>query len=195
MQGALALGGGISLSCGSETAPAAGPGVAPADAQAPEAEAGAQDATASGETLTLTILVENTVTAHPPQGVDKATLKPAPAVAFHVRKGATSILYDGALGDAYAPPDTKTVLLDNASALGIDLATVGACLVSHAHYDHGDGLRYFFQKNATAVVHLQRSAQYFYYYKKEAQVGAAVYQYNGLDRALFSGAALYVFSG
>ena len=55
--------------------------------------------------------------------------------------------------------DGKTILLDtgssglfaeNAELLGIDLAAVDVGVLSHAHYDHADGMDAFFSRNDTA---------------------------------------------
>ena len=55
--------------------------------------------------------------------------------------------------------DGKRLLLDtgggdvfaqNARLLGIDLSCVDLGVLSHAHYDHGDGLEVFFSENASA---------------------------------------------
>ena len=55
--------------------------------------------------------------------------------------------------------DSRTILLDtgasslfaeNADALGIDLGNVDTGVLSHAHYDHADGLDTFFALNRTA---------------------------------------------
>ncbi len=48
-----------------------------------------------------------------------------------VEAGETTILLDTGQGDSF---------LYNARAMGIDLASVDAVVLSHAHYDHGGGL-------------------------------------------------------
>ena len=55
-------------------------------------------------------------------------------------KGAVYLADTGAT-DAFA---------ENAAALGIDLSTVDACVLSHAHFDHAGGLRSFFARNRRA---------------------------------------------
>ena len=55
------------------------------------------------------------------------------------------------------------VFAQNAAALGIDLAAVDTAVLSHAHFDHSDGMPYFFGQNATAPLYLQASANQQYY--------------------------------
>ena len=51
----------------------------------------------------------------------------------------------------------------NADKLGIDLAKVETCLLSHGHYDHAGGLAEFFRRNQTAPVYAMRGADQPYY--------------------------------
>lgn len=46
----------------------------------------------------------------------------------------------------------------NADSLGIDLSSVDACVLSHAHFDHAGGLRAFFAQNRRAPVFIAKSA-------------------------------------
>ena len=48
---------------------------------------------------------------------------------------------------------------ENAAALGIDLSTVDACVLSHAHFDHAGGLRSFFARNRRAPVFVAKATQ------------------------------------
>lgn len=65
---------------------------------------------------------------------------------------------------------------DNAHRLGIDLNDVDLAVISHGHYDHGGGLRRFFQCNDRAPVYISRYAFDAYYSGPE--------RYIGLDAAL-----------
>ena len=47
---------------------------------------------------------------------------------------------------------TTAAFLENASDLDIDLAKVDFGVLSHAHYDHADGLEAFFVANSHAKV-------------------------------------------
>lgn len=46
---------------------------------------------------------------------------------------------------------------DNAGNLGVDLSRVEALAISHHHYDHGGGLRWFFEENDHATVYLRQT--------------------------------------
>ena len=66
-------------------------------------------------------------------------------LSLHVRYGDLSLLLDFGQSDAFA---------ENAHALGIDLADVDLAVLSHAHYDHADGMDAFFAANDRARLHL-----------------------------------------
>lgn len=50
------------------------------------------------------------------------------------------------------------LLLQNAGALGVDLAGVDTVVISHGHYDHSDGVPAFAAMNSHAAIYLQRGA-------------------------------------
>ncbi len=54
--------------------------------------------------------------------------------------------------------------LDNADALGIDLAKVDTVVLSHGHYDHAGGILAFYERNPNAAIYMQRSACGDYYH-------------------------------
>ena len=65
----------------------------------------------------------------------------------------------------YIEYNGKTILLDsgaselfttNAPALGLSLAGVDYAVLSHAHYDHSDGMPYFFRENNHAHFYLRQ---------------------------------------
>ncbi len=75
----------------------------------------------------------------------------------------------------YIEHNGHTILLDtgasgtfaaNADAMGIDLRTVEFGVLSHAHYDHADGLETFFQRNAQAKFYIREAADENCYGKK-----------------------------
>ena len=48
--------------------------------------------------------------------------------------------------------------IDNTEKLGVDISQIEACVISHAHYDHGGGLERFFCRNDLAPVFLHQKA-------------------------------------
>lgn len=62
-----------------------------------------------------------------------------------IRRGPTTVLYDFGQSDAFAR---------NAARLDINLARVDCAVLSHAHYDHADGMEAFFGINAHARLFL-----------------------------------------
>lgn len=56
--------------------------------------------------------------------------------------------------------DTGTTggFLKNAEAMGIDISQVEYGVLSHAHYDHSDGLADFFEKNQTAKFYIREGS-------------------------------------
>lgn len=67
----------------------------------------------------------------------------------------------------YIEFEGKNILLDtgksdlfnrNAETLGIDLSNVDVGILSHAHYDHSDGMSAFFRINSKAKFYLQRGS-------------------------------------
>lgn len=63
--------------------------------------------------------------------------------------------------------DTGTTgnFANNAGALGIDLSKVDYGVLSHAHYDHSDGMETFFSLNKTAKFYLREGAAENCYHK------------------------------
>jgi 7,8-dihydropterin-6-yl-methyl-4-(beta-D-ribofuranosyl)aminobenzene 5'-phosphate synthase len=75
-------------------------------------------------------------------------------------------------------PDAS--FLDNARALGVDVAAVDVAVLSHGHSDHGGGLRAFLACNSRAKVYLHAGAFGAYY----ALVPGREPRYIGLDGTL-----------
>jgi len=50
------------------------------------------------------------------------------------------------------------LFLQNAKKLDVNIADVDFLVISHGHYDHGGGLKTFFQENSTATVYLHQQA-------------------------------------
>lgn len=53
--------------------------------------------------------------------------------------------------------------IQNANKLGVDLEQVDLAILSHGHYDHGDGLLQFLKLNKKAPIYLQTEAFASYY--------------------------------
>lgn len=88
--------------------------------------------------LTVTVLVENGPARHDNLACEHG-------LSLHLAYGDLQLLLDFGQSDAFAR---------NAAALEVDLAQVNHAVLSHAHYDHADGMDAFFAHNATASLHL-----------------------------------------
>ena len=82
--------------------------------------------------LKMTVLVDN---------IAKDPLKAEWGLSILVEADGKKILLDTGASSAFA---------ENAGQMGIDLHDVKAGVLSHAHYDHSDGLEAFFEKNEQA---------------------------------------------
>ena len=71
------------------------------------------------------------------------------------------------------------IFLQNAKALEIDLAQVDYGVLSHGHYDHADGMGYFFENNRIADFYLRKTADARYYHRKTTLPG-----YIGINRSI-----------
>lgn len=65
-----------------------------------------------------------------------------------VRRGGTNVLLDFGQSPAFA---------QNAACLGVDLAAMDFAVLSHAHYDHANGMPSFFEHNTTAPLYLSEA--------------------------------------
>lgn len=91
-------------------------------------------------------------------------------LAVWIEHGEKRILLDAGTTGAFA---------ENARKLGVNLADADAGVLSHAHYDHANGLDAFFAVNARAKFHLRAGARECCYGMKEG-----AYRYNGIRKGL-----------
>lgn len=98
--------------------------------------------------MEATVLVDNI-----PQG----ELKGEWGLSIFIEYGNVNFLLDtGASG----------LFLENAKKLGKDMKSVDYAVLSHAHYDHSDGMRKFFEENKTASFYLREGSAENCYSKK-----------------------------
>ena len=65
----------------------------------------------------------------------------------------------------------SAVFARNAVRLGVDLSLVDAAVLSHAHYDHGDGFAEFFRQNRTAPLYARKEGRKLNCYSVKRQDG------------------------
>lgn len=74
---------------------------------------------------------------------------------------------------------TTGAFAENARKMGVSLADADAGVLSHAHYDHANGLDTFFGINSGAKFYLRAGTRERCYGKKDGR-----YHYNGIQRGL-----------
>ncbi len=98
--------------------------------------------------MRATVLVDN---------LTKNNLSPEWGLSFYLEYEGKKILLDtGASGR----------FLENAEAMGLNLAEIDCGVLSHAHYDHADGMGAFFACNSKAVFYLREGTRENCYGKK-----------------------------
>lgn len=112
--------------------------------------------------MKVTVLLENSVC--------RDGLKCAHGLSMHVATDRHRVLFDMGPNAAF---------LENAGALGVDIAAVDLAFLSHAHDDHCGGLELFCKRNDRAPVYLQKDAWGQYYVVTPSKC-----VYLGLDKAL-----------
>ncbi|MBR5509681.1 MAG: MBL fold metallo-hydrolase [Lachnospiraceae bacterium] len=91
--------------------------------------------------MKATVLIDN---------LTQGTLLPEWGLSIYIEYEGHKILLDTGASDKFAR---------NASKLGIDLSNVEFGVLSHAHYDHADGMSVFFENNAKASFYLREGTQ------------------------------------
>lgn len=117
--------------------------------------------------MNVTTLVENTrLGSH-------ETLQPEHGLSLHIHHKDQHILFD---------TGSSGVFLKNAQILDIDIQNIDAVVISHHHYDHGGGLKAFFETNSEARVYMQPIENGRLTYRA---FGGLKKRYIGLDTHLF----------
>lgn len=96
----------------------------------------------------LTVVVDN---------IPSGELKGEWGLAILIEHGDKKIMADVGASEMFA---------DNMKKLGFDLADVDYATLSHAHYDHANGMPRFFQENQKAKFYLRESSEENCYAKK-----------------------------
>ena len=89
--------------------------------------------------------------------IENGTLKGEWGLAVYIEYKDKKILLDTGATELFA---------ENAKKLGLSLADVDAAVLSHAHYDHADGMGRFFGENEKADFYLRRGCAEDCYFKK-----------------------------
>ena len=117
--------------------------------------------------MRVTTLIENRPSTEDPRLAFEWGLS------LHVAVNGRSVLFDTGASGSFA---------SNAERLSVNLASVDAAVLSHHHYDHGGGLRRFFEINSDAAVHLGAAPEG----ECAAKLFGIVRKYAGLDRAILT---------
>ena len=89
-------------------------------------------------------------------------------LSFYIEYNGHKILLDTGASGSFA---------ENAKKLGVNLEEIEWGVLSHAHYDHADGMSSFFAENKTAKFYLRKGAGENCYGKKNF----FMYKYNGIQ--------------
>ena len=104
--------------------------------------------------MKITSLLENTT--------EREDMRVEHGLSLYIETERCRILFDMGQTDLF---------YENAKALGIDLSKVDIAILSHGHYDHGGGLRRFFEINSHAHVYIHKDAFLPHYNGTEKYIG------------------------
>jgi 7,8-dihydropterin-6-yl-methyl-4-(beta-D-ribofuranosyl)aminobenzene 5'-phosphate synthase len=113
--------------------------------------------------MKITTLIENSIAPNSIEGLGSEH-----GLSVYIEIDDTKILFDVGKTDLFAK---------NAELLNINIAEIDYLIISHGHYDHGGGLKTFFELNQKAKVYMHTKAVIKHYSKVEGKD----YKYNGLD--------------
>ncbi|MGI6221800.1 MAG: MBL fold metallo-hydrolase [Coriobacteriales bacterium] len=120
--------------------------------------------------MRITALVENTTA--------RAECTAEHGLALLVEANGRTVLFDSGQG--------AETLVANAAALGIDLASVEAAVLSHGHHDHSGGFNAFLDANDTAVVYGRKGCELPHFHGEK---------YIGIDAQLASNPRFHLLEG
>lgn len=104
--------------------------------------------------MKIITLIENTS--------DRTDLHPEHGLSLYIEANGHKILFDTGASGMFA---------ENAAALGVNLADVDICVISHGHDDHAGGLVQFLAMNDRAPVYLRKGAEEPHYNVEETFIG------------------------
>ncbi|MBQ3215115.1 MAG: MBL fold metallo-hydrolase [Oscillospiraceae bacterium] len=83
-------------------------------------------------------------------------------MSLYIEVGNRKILFDAGQTDAF---------IKNASLVNVDLSAVDTAILSHGHYDHGDGFVSFLECNDCASIYLSEAAVHPFFNAKGKYIG------------------------
>ncbi len=112
--------------------------------------------------MRLKVLVENTS--------DSPSMRCEHGFSMYIETMEKKILFD--MG-------ASSLFLENARKMGASIKDVDFAVVSHGHYDHGGGLKRFFEENETSKVYIHKKAFENHFSRKPEKITDI-----GLDKSL-----------
>ena len=103
--------------------------------------------------------------------ITKSSLLSEWGLSFYIEYEGNRILLDTGAGENFS---------ENAEKMGIKLEEISFGVLSHAHYDHSDGMPEFFEKNSTAPFYVRKGTDEHCYGKKNR----FFYKYNGIRKGI-----------
>ncbi len=91
-----------------------------------------------------------------------------------------SLIIEGSQKTMLFDMGASTLFSDNAEKLGVDLKKVDLAILSHGHYDHGGGIKTFFNINHVAPLYARKEAFGSFYSERSD----GDYHYIGVDQDL-----------